>query len=385
MGASLTVFLCLHHFEENELSKYGLTALILLLCFVSIPPMMSAQTPQLDFPYSQGWLGADDAYSVPLTATRSLWLFGDTFVADANTTLRSQHKAMVRNSIGVSDCSFAPCKMTYLWTDKNGATPRSFIDSGREDLWYWPFDAFRDGQTLYISLMIVRNKPGASPEDAFGFEIAGTRWVKVANVFDPPEQWRLEQKDITDGKLWLGVSMVREGSYVYMYSQVKEKEESGYMAVVRVPVKSMSNPASHSEYLAKDKKWHKGLPLSDAMHVIEQPISEMSVRYHPSAKKWVAISIGAEFPSSTVVARFADSVAGPWSQPKRIYDFPEMKKTFRSYDKDTFCYAAKEHIEFTESKIAMTYACNSFVLRKTVENMDIYQPHFVMLDIPERD
>ena len=32
------------------------------------------------FPYENGWLGADAAYSIPLGSGKSLWLFGDTFV-----------------------------------------------------------------------------------------------------------------------------------------------------------------------------------------------------------------------------------------------------------------------------------------------------------------
>jgi len=49
-----------------------------------------------------------------------------------------------------------------------------------------------------------------------------------------------------------------------------------------------------------------------------------------------------------------------------------MKRDTPGYDKDTFCYAVKEHIEFTEGKIAFTYACNSMVVAKTVANMNIY-------------
>ena len=32
------------------------------------------------FPYASGWLGGDGAYSIPLSPTRTLWLFGDTFI-----------------------------------------------------------------------------------------------------------------------------------------------------------------------------------------------------------------------------------------------------------------------------------------------------------------
>jgi hypothetical protein len=119
------------------------------------------------------------------------------------------------------------------------------------------------------------------------------------------------------------------------------------------------------------------------MNVIDQPISEMSVRYHPMIKKWLAVSTGPEFPSPRVVARVSDSPVGPWSDPQTIYEFPEMKRDNPGYDKDTFCYAAKEHVEFTDSKIALTYACNSMVVAKTIANMNIYRPQVVVLELPK--
>jgi hypothetical protein len=60
-----------------------------------------------------------------------------------------------------------------------------------------------------------------------------------------------------------------------------------------------------------------------------------------------------------------------------------MKTATPGYYKDTFCYAAKEHIEFTESRIAMTYACNSLVVAKVMANMNIYRPKVVILDLPK--
>ena len=336
-----------------------------------------------EFPYAQGWLGADDAYSVPLTATRSLWLFGDTFVADSSITLRSKYKAMVRNSIGFTDCEVGkPCRVTYLWGGQKTEKPRSFFDSNREDLWYWPLDGFRDGNVLYLSLMIVQNKAGAGPEDPFGFEITGTRWVVINNVFDNPEKWQVAQKDITDGKLWAGVSMVEDKGFVLLYSQRHQADGKGSMCVQRVPLANMANPSQHWEYLAKDKKWRKGSPKEDALVVIDQAISEMTVRYHAPSKKWLAVSVGPGFPSKVAVVRTSNSPIGPWSAPETILEFPEMKGTYKSYDKDTFCYAAKEHIEFSNSKIVMTYACNSFSLPSTIQNMDIYRPLVVEIRQP---
>jgi len=347
----------------------------------SATPVSRTNLP--DFPYQQGWLGADDAYSVPLTATRSLWFFADSFVAGPTTTQRSQFKAMVRNSVGISDCATAkPCTMNYFWSHQETSHPRSFFDSGKDDLWYWPLDGFRDGNTLYLALTIVRNRPDMKPNDPFGFEIAGTSWVTIDNVFDPPPLWHMQQKDITGDNLWAAVSMVADGDFVLFYSQLHQHGRKDAMCVQRVPRSSLADPAKSWEYLAKNGSWRKGNPGPDAKIVIDQPIAEMTVRYHPARRKWVAVSIGPEFPSKRVVVREAKSALGPWSAPKTVFEFPEMKSSFKSYDKDTFCYAAKEHIEFDEASIILTYVCNSFSLHAAVRNMDIYRPALVKLDIP---
>jgi len=139
--------------------------------------------PLPDFPYAEGWLGADDAYSIPLGGDRSLWLFGDTLVADHDAKLRSQYKVMVRNSVGISDCpSGGSCSIRYFWQKPYAPTTRSFFDTGTDDLWYWPLDAFLDGKRLFVSLLAVRNKPNAGMTDAFGFEIVGTKLATISNA-----------------------------------------------------------------------------------------------------------------------------------------------------------------------------------------------------------
>jgi hypothetical protein len=349
-------------------------------------PSVQSQTPVLlsDFSYTQGWLGADDAYSVPLGPHKSLWLFGDTFVGNKTTELRSQSKTMVRNSIGISDCAPGKgCTMRYFWRHPEAPKPRSFFDTGTDDLWYWPLDGFIQGKTLYVALLAVRNKPNAKPTDVFGFEIAGTKLAIVRNVHASLEKWQPVIQDLTDAHFWTGISIVREGNYLVWYTQVIRGEGSGFMTAVRIsPNKITTKPAAW-EYLRNDGQWKLGFPGDDAMHVIDQPISEMSVRFHPAIHKWIALSIGPEFPSPRAVYRLSDSPTGPWSAPQTIFEFPEMRPDIPGYDKDTFCYAVKEHIESTESKIAMTYACNSMVIAKVMANMNIYRPRVVILDLPK--
>jgi len=347
-------------------------------------PSPSLISPFPDFSYTQGWLGADDAYSIALAPHKSLWLLGDTFVGTSATTLRSQAKTMVRNSVGLSICRpGAACTMRYFWRNPANPKPRSFFDTGTDELWYWPLDGFLAGKTLYVSLLAVRNKPGAGPKDVFGFEIAGTKLAAVTNPQAPPDRWHVSIRDLTDAHLWAGISIIPDGNHLIWYTQVSESEGHGYMTAMRLPQDKLADPSGNWEYLRNDSHWTPGLPGADAMHVIDQPISEMSVRYHPSIHKWIALSAGPEFPSRRAVERLADSPVGPWSTPRTAYEFPEMNPQNPGFDKDTFCYAVKEHIEFAETSIAMTYACNSMVVAKVVVDMNIYRPRFVSLDLPQ--
>jgi len=346
------------------------------------PPAMNVGT-SLSFPYEQGWLGADDAYSIPIGQGKSIWLFGDTFAGDVANKDRNK-TTMVRNSVGVTTCAAdKPCTIQYFWKNQKTPKPRSFFDTGTDEEWYWPMDGYLDGETLYVSLMIVRNKPGAGPTDPFGFEIAGTRWATAKNALSSPDKWKISIKDMTQKDLWPGSSILRDGDFVLFYTQASQGEGKGYMIVMRVPVKKIDSPEKNFEYLGSDGKWHAGLPKGDAQHVIDQAISEMSVRYHPSTKKWVAISPGIEFPTKRVIARTADTPLGPWSPPQDIFEFPEMKVTNPIYDKDTFCYATKEHTEFENDNVVLTYACNSAVIAKVMNSLDLYRPQVVVLSVPK--
>jgi len=371
-------FICLFLFIGSFASRTDVPA------FAASRGDIAAVQPLPEFNYRHGWLGADDAYSVPLTSTSSLWLFGDTFVGTPATKIRKQYKTMVRNGIGISKCEPGKsCGMRYYWQNPKSSKPQSFFDTGNDDLWYWPLDGFLRGNTLYVSLLALRNKPGAPAELANGFEVAGTKLAVIDDVQRPPEKWLVAIKDLTDSRLWPGVSMVLEGKYVIWYTQVSAGEGRGFMTAMRLPQDKMATPSGNWEYLNKDHQWVPGLAGTNAMHVIEQPISEMSVRYHPSIKKWLELSASPEFPAQAAIVRSADSPLGPWSNPQTIYEFPEMMRDNPGYDKDTFCYAVKEHIEFTETKIAMTYVCNSLVVAKAVANMNIYRPRVVILDLPK--
>jgi hypothetical protein len=99
-------------------------------------------------------------------------------------------------------------------------------------------------------------------------------------------------------------------------------------------------------------------------------------------KRWLAVMFAPGTFSTDIVLRSAPSAVGPWSKGQTIYDVPEMKAGTAGYDKDTFCYAGKEHPEFERGDLVVTYVCNTFAVPKLSTEMNIYLPRVVRVPMP---
>jgi hypothetical protein len=145
--------------------------------------------------------------------------------------------------------------------------------------------------------------------------------------------------------------------------------------------------AGNLQYLSKTGKWNPGLKPEDAMPVMDHGATEMSVRYHPALKKWVAVMKSPDFASDAILLRIAPEITGPWSPGDVIYHIPEMQKNSPNYDKNTFCYAGKEHPEFEEPEVdesgslLITYVCNTMNVPDLTTNLKIYVPKVVQLPL----
>ncbi len=329
------------------------------------------------FPYAQGWLGGDAAYSVPLDAQHSVWLFGDTFVGDPSMRTRSGSH-MVSNSIAISTCRDGIFDIHYyLPTQKSGA-PRAFFDSATSAYRYWPMDGFVYNGSLYVALYQVVTKPEGGP---FGFEMRGVTLARIANPGNDPRHWSIEYVELASGKVvFPGVTAVVSPPWVYLFAVLADDAHPNHpLILARVALDHLDAPASAIEYLAADGSWKRGLNWRDARVVIDQGHTEMSVRYHPDIRKWIAVQQTPGLGTGMGV-RTAEHLAGPWSSFQSWFSMPEVPPPA---DERTFCYAAKEHIEFARdsSEMVITYACNSFDFAKLVADMSLYRPQVVRMPI----
>jgi hypothetical protein len=159
----------------------------------SNPPPRSGNTSY--FPYQQGWLGADGAYSVPLGGGQSLWIFGDTFIGPSTATSRTQTTGFIHNSIAISACSGQGCTFQYYWSGMNTSTPGPIFSASGSD-WFWPMDGFVYNGTLYLALMQLH---ATGSGGAFGFAYSGAQMASINNYAAPPSQWSITYQNLNTG------------------------------------------------------------------------------------------------------------------------------------------------------------------------------------------
>jgi len=363
------------------------------------------QTPPVNppssgyFPYQQGWLGADGAYSIPIGTGQSLWIFADTFVGPSNATRRTQANGFIHNSIAISTCSGSNCTFQYYWpgmgTSSQGPV---FVAPGTD--WFWPMDGFVYNGTLYLALMQMH----VQGSGAFGFAYSGAQLASISNYTAPPPQWSIKFQQLnTGGSAVPGVSIVvnqgpngnpdptnpQGASYAYFFTDVGS---TPYLALLRAPLTDLNNLArpgnSDWQYLNTSGKWETWadsattLPNDNAA-VISPAATEMTVRYHSSTNQWIAVyPIGL---NNQAYYSVSNSLTSGWGAPESLYSYPEMQPTNPNYTSNVFCYAAKEHVEFeTTGQLFFTYACNSTVVSDVTNNMNLYHPVVVTQVLPSK-
>jgi Domain of unknown function (DUF4185) len=352
------------------------------------------------FPYENGWLGADAAYSIPLGSGQSLWLFGDTFVGDRALRSRAQRPAMPRNSIGISQCDNQHCTIRYYWNRMYQPHPRAFFDLAGAG-WFWPLDGFiADG-----SLHVVLEEMHAVGTGAFGFGNSALVLASIPNFHEAPTRWKIHYQKILSGDSAVpGVSVVTGPAnfnpypkdpngavWVYFFTLRKLANHSG-IALTRLPIASLSRAAQAGgrwQYLSASGKWlswtSPGVLPADAKTVLSDGYTEFTVRYHPEQGRWVAVAPSTKLTEARAVYSLAPALDGPWSTPQTLLQYPEMKNGNPDKTPNVFCYAAKEHPEFeTSGTLLFTYACNSLVEEEIFKNMDLYHPVVVTRPMPQQ-
>jgi Domain of unknown function (DUF4185) len=323
-----------------------------------------------------GWLGADAAYSIPLKDGRDIWIFGDTLYGEKR-MVRGNDPQMVRNSLGISKCDGeGNWHLQYVIKRDAAGNPQSYFSPANQRHWYWAMDGFEHRGDLWVTLLCLE-----ATKDAMGFRTCGSDLAHVSHLERDPQQWEVNvQTLVPDGvDSYPSASAVVNGEFVYLFAVY----ESGArpLLATRIPLTGLGDAAKHLEYLAKDGSWKPGLVPADAKEVMAQGTTELSIRYHPERKEWLAVMFDPNGFSDKIISRTSQELTGPWTVGHVVYRVPEMAPG-PAHDKNTFCYAAKEHPELEQrNQLLFTYVCNTMNIPSLATNNKIYIPQAVSIPL----
>lgn len=337
-------------------------------------PKFSLQAP---------WQGADAAYSIPLQDGRDVWIFGDTLYGDKR-EVTGQEPLMVHNTIGISTCKNGQWNIAYSIKRDAKGNNDSFFKPQRDDgTYYWALDGVEYKNELWITLVCVRNKPN-SDAFALGFEVCGTDLAHVTGISGDPQNWNISYSPLVPESVHANpsASTLIESDDLYIYTLYEQGSRP--QILTRIPLKGLGDPKKNLQYLGSDDQWHDGIEPVKAKTVMKAGASEMSVRYHPELKQWVAVMVDPQMFSDKLLLRTAPNMSGPWTDGEVIYKIPILQKSDPHYDPDTFCYAGKEHPEFEKpGELVFTYVCNTMKPKKLEAESYIYFPQVVRMPMPE--
>jgi len=363
---------------KNYPIKFVLLALLLLIgACVSQPQISVEALPNYDalFENTEGWTGADGAYTVPLSEKTTLWLFGDTWVGEIRNGMHV-NAVIINNSVAIQKGLYlSDVSVDFTTGLTKGGEPQAFVRPADGRGWFWVYHGTRAQKGLYLFLMQIER---TASKGTFGFKIIGTWLGHVVNPDDPPNSWRLSQQRIPwgefspSGDTIFGSALLKEQGYVYIYGtgeDVNGEVRRKYMILARVP----------ENELEKFDQWRFftgggwTYDFKQAAPLCGEIANEYSVSFIPKIKKYVAVYTENGF-SKNIVARFAPNPWGPWSDAIFLYECPEIK-----WGGDIFCYAAKGHpaISLGPDELLVTYVANSMDFERMAADAKLYRPRFL--------
>jgi hypothetical protein len=319
------------------------------------------------FQTSNGWIGADVAYSVPLAKNKTAWFFGDTFVGQARDGKRFQPK-MIHSSIAIQQFGQKP---QFFYPVDKSHRPQSFIKSLNPTNYFWLDDGVRTSKGLYFFIQQI----AWINNTAWGFKCAGTWLAFVENPDDPPAHWKISKRKLpfttlNDGdNAVMGCEILQSGGYVYIYGFSNGTNDTApkKQILARAPEANLDDLGSW-EFFSRGQ-WVKN--FRESTPIFSEAGAEGSVSWQPFLNKYVFVYT--ENIYGIILMREADSPEGPWSSPITLYHCPEMKISH-----NVFCYAGKGHPELSATnELLVSYASNSESLSEVINDTRLYLPRFI--------
>jgi hypothetical protein len=331
---------------------------------------------------TNGWLGSDDGESIVLSPTKTLWLFGDTFIGPLSNGVRVAGAPMINSTIGIQDRTKSPpdC-MTFYWKDKDGK-PASFFphQPSTPGNYYWVTKGVMLHKELFLFAWCIS---GGAAQGLLNWTIAGSAVIRVPNPLDPPEQWVQKAYPVQiNPDFSFHSALLQEDGYLYLYGIVSPPRQT---ALARIRVKDLlkGKLAAAYEYWVQGPRGPQWSRKPSGFVPQFLPVnSECSVEYQPAWKLYTCFTY--DVASADIYLTTAVKPTGPWSRPVAVYRIPECTR----FPFPVMAYAVRQHPELSTrpGEIILTYATNTPQSENelfTAEGREIYVHRFVRLELEQ--
>jgi hypothetical protein len=307
--------------------------------------------------YRDGWTGGDGTYSILLPDTRTLWMFGDTFLGRVNPDRsRPRHTPLINNSFVIQDNS----SMVTL----HGGTkdvPAALIAPPERSYWYWPADGTLENKKLRVFLRkFKRIGPGLWDWIWMGTDVGsfGLPDVKLQSL----------KPSVSDNKVLYGSAILEDDAHTFIYG-TEDLKRNKYAHIAR----TVPNQLLGRWEFFTGKGWSQD-PKS-SVRILEGVANQFSVLKVGNFYCLITMDNREPFGSS-ILAYLSYSPCGPWSKPVLLYTTPEANG-------DIVTYNAFAHPQFAEQrKLLISYNINHIKRFKAVfDNADLYRPKFIRVDM----
>lgn len=335
------------------------------------------------FDQSEGWVGADGAYSIRLSQNRTLWTFGDTWIGAIKDGKRVG-VTMINNSVAQqviepeaqkeNQTGIKYGELQFAW-DKNKKKPGSLWRPKKKVEYYWPADGCLIDGKLYVFLHRIATNLKLNPP--FQFETRGDDLIVIENPQETPCKWQSISKEVKNDPeaVHPATACFAKGDYLYVYCTAPKRKQ-GYNAhpliIGRLSKESLSLlRVEDMEYFVSEKEgWNPDSSKAEILFADAGP--EMSVGRVKGIEGLVAVYMPPF--SKEIMVRRALKPEGPWSERTKVFDCPEIEDSI-------ILYSAKGHSELCsrEKTLVVTYCRNTKDMESHFERPSIYFPRALLI------
>lgn len=303
--------------------------------------------------------GGDGAISIPIDNTKSLWLWGDSFLGEVIGNQRAKSSPFIMGNVW----QLLDGESVKTITGGTSTNPESVLTTEKVDghpAILWPMHGFVKNNIMHVFMSTIVST-GTGTWDFYWHSTLYHRLnLSDLSVIDKHEILTVEQADVH-----FGFGVTEHDGFYYVYGSNPKADFTAGLHVARARL--INDKLQDWEYFNGDS-WVSDAKESQSLKGIDIPVSEQFSVFKQDAK---FILLTQDRFKPEIYSFIADAPEGPWTNKKQIYTIPEGE------DPALFTYNAMAHPQYgPEENLLVGYCVNAKNTPDLYTDVSIYKPRF---------